>query len=37
VTENLAFTPDIQLVLNPTLNPTKDSLWILGLRGRVTF
>jgi porin len=34
---NLALTPDIQLIVNPTLTPAHDTLWALGLRARVTF
>ena len=37
LTENLAFTPDIQLILNPALNPTQDKVWVYSLRTRLTF
>lgn len=37
VTQNLAFTPNLQLVINPTLNPNKDAMAVLSFRGRVTF
>jgi porin len=37
LTENLAFTPDVQLILNPALNPTQDKVWVYSLRARVTF
>jgi porin len=37
VTPNLAITPDVQLIEHPTLAPDVDSLWVLSLRGRVTF
>lgn len=37
VTQNLAFTPNLQLVINPTLSPTKDAMAVLSFRGRVTF
>lgn len=33
--EQLAITPDIQLLLDPALNPDHDSLWIYGLRARL--
>jgi porin len=35
VTEQLTFTPDIQFVKNPALNPTEDSIWVFGLRARL--
>lgn len=37
VTENFALTPDIQIVFNPTLAPTRDSITVLSFRSRVTF
>jgi hypothetical protein len=37
LTPNLAITPDLQVVFNPSLNPTIDSQLILGLRLRATF
>jgi hypothetical protein len=37
LTPNLAITPDIQYVRDPSLNPGVDSLWVAGLRARVTF
>jgi porin len=37
VTEQFALTPDVQLIVNPSLNPSEDHLWALGLRGRLTF
>ncbi len=37
VTENLTITPNIQLVRNPALNTTTDTLWVFGLRTRLTF
>jgi porin len=37
VTPNFAITPDLQLVMNPTLNPTVDTQVIMSLRARVTF
>jgi porin len=35
LTEQLALTPDIQYIKDPPLNPTEDSLWIVGLRARL--
>ena len=37
VAENFQLTPDVQLVINPALNPTADESWIFGLRGRLIF
>jgi carbohydrate-selective porin OprB len=37
ITRNFAVTPDLQLVIHPTLNPTKDSIFVFGFRSRVTF
>jgi carbohydrate-selective porin OprB len=37
LTDNLALSPDVQLVLNPAVNPTEELIWLLGLRTRVTF
>lgn len=37
LTDNFAITPDIQLVINPALNPRKDTLWVFGTRARVSF
>jgi hypothetical protein len=37
LTPNLAITPDLQYINNPSLNPDVDSLWVAGLRARVTF
>jgi porin len=34
---NLAITPDIQLVIDPSLNPRVDTIWVFSLRGRVVF
>jgi porin len=34
---NLALTPDLQLVMNPPLNPGVNKLWVFGFRTRVTF
>ena len=35
LTEQFALTPDIQYIKDPPLNPTADSLWIVGLRARL--
>ena len=35
VSPNLAVTPSIQHIINPLLDPSQDSITILGLRGRV--
>jgi porin len=32
----VAITPDVQFIVNPALDPTEDSVWILGLRLRAT-
>ena len=37
VTAHLEFTPSIQFVANPTLNPNQSSLFYFGIRGRITF
>ena len=36
VTEHLAFTPDVQFVFNPSLNPDKDFLVHFALRMRAS-
>ena len=33
--QNLAITPDVQLIFNPALNPDEDMLWVFGLRARL--
>lgn len=35
VTQNLAITPDMQLIIDPALNPNEDVLWVFGLRARL--
>ncbi len=35
VSPNFAVTPSVQHIVNPVLDPTQDSITILGLRGRV--
>ncbi len=37
LTPNLAITPDVQYIADPTLNPDVDSMWVGSLRMRVTF
>ncbi|WP_455203732.1 carbohydrate porin [Kaarinaea lacus] len=34
--QNLAITPDLQLIVDPALNPDESSIWIFGLRARLT-
>jgi carbohydrate-selective porin OprB len=34
---NLAFTPSQQLLLNPAPNPNEGTIWVTGLRIRMTF
>lgn len=36
ITRRLAFTPDMQWILNPTLNPDESSIWYFGARGRIS-
>ena len=33
--EQFVLTPDIQYIVDPALDPTRDSLWVLGLRARL--
>jgi porin len=37
LTENIAVTPDVQLIIDPALNPDEDSIWVFGLRARLAF
>ena len=37
ITEHLELSPDVQYVMNPTLDPNIDSLWYFQLRLRLTF
>lgn len=37
VLEHLAITPDVQILVNPALNPGEDVIGILGVRGRLAF
>jgi porin len=34
--QNLAFTPSVQWLVDPALNPDEDQIWVLGLRIRLT-
>jgi len=34
---HLTITPDVQLVVNPALNPTDDQIWVFGFRARIDF
>jgi len=33
----LAITPDVQLIVNPALDPDADQIWVFGLRARLEF
>jgi len=35
LTEQFVLTPDIQYIKDPALNPTEDSIWVIGLRARL--
>ena len=37
VTQALAITPDVQIVVDPALNPQQDALAFLGIRLRAAF
>ncbi|CTQ56560.1 Carbohydrate-selective porin [Roseibium album] len=37
LTDNLAITPDAQLIINPALTPAEEALWTGDLRVRSTF
>jgi len=34
--ENMALTPDLQLIINPVLNPNKNKIFVFGIRGRLS-
>ncbi|MBT8407086.1 MAG: carbohydrate porin, partial [Deltaproteobacteria bacterium] len=36
VTKEIAITPDVQLLINPALNPEEDTIWVFGLRARLS-
>jgi porin len=33
----LTITPDVQLIVNPAMNPDADQIWVFGLRARLEF
>ena len=33
--DNVAITPDLQMIVNPALAPDEDLIWVLGLRARL--
>ena len=35
LTESIVLTPDLQLLVDPALNPEEDTLWVVGLRARI--
>ena len=35
--KHVTVTPDVQLLINPALNPDVDSIWVTGLRARLVF
>ncbi|AKC88040.1 carbohydrate porin [Pseudoxanthomonas suwonensis] len=37
VTPNFAITPDLQVQVDPALDPSTDAIWVFSLRGRLTF
>ena len=37
VTPNFAITPDLQVIVNPSLNPSVNTLWVAGVRARISF
>jgi carbohydrate-selective porin OprB len=36
VTPNFAITPDLQVIVKPSLNPNLNTLWVAGVRARIT-
>ena len=32
---SLVLTPSVQLLINPAVNPERDSVWVLGIRARL--
>jgi porin len=37
LTREISITPAVQLLINPALNPQKDTIWVFGLRSRFAF
>ena len=37
VTPNFAITPDLQVIVKPSLNPSLNTLWVAGVRARISF
>ena len=35
LSQNFAITPDVQLLIDPALNPAEDQIWIIGVRARL--
>jgi len=35
LSQNLAITPSVQLLIDPALNPIEDQIWVFGLRMRL--
>jgi porin len=35
--QKLAITPDVQLIIDPALNPDENRIWVFGLRARLSF
>lgn len=35
ISQHLVFTPDLQFLINPALNPNKSSIFLWGIRGRI--
>jgi len=35
LTRRFAITPDVQLIVDPALNPEEDNIWFVGLRARL--
>jgi porin len=37
VYQHTAITPNVQLLVNPALNPQEDQIWVIGLRALISF
>jgi porin len=37
LTQNLAITPDVQLIIDPALNLDENRIWVFGLWARLAF